>query len=153
MFKFQVSNYVLYEFVLYDNLTFVHADLQSCLCKKSTLSFEIMSCKFRLFISIRKKKKKVTHLSWFASRYGDQIVAVKLLNSGKTPEEKVSLERRFAREVTMMSRVKHENLVKVCFPVFSICLVLNSRNWEDTAISSCILLLPDPRPNYFILIL
>lgn len=47
------------------------------------------------------------------SRYGDQIVAVKVLNPGSTPEEKAALESRFAREVNMMSRVKHENLVKV----------------------------------------
>ncbi|XP_010253107.1 PREDICTED: serine/threonine-protein kinase HT1-like isoform X1 [Nelumbo nucifera] len=47
-------------------------------------------------------------LSW----YGNQIIAVKVLHSGKTPEEREVLEGRFAREVTMMSRVKHENLVK-----------------------------------------
>eukprot|EP00268_Persea_americana_P030900 TRINITY_DN2999_c0_g1_i3.p1 TRINITY_DN2999_c0_g1~~TRINITY_DN2999_c0_g1_i3.p1 ORF type:complete len:189 (+),score=40.94 TRINITY_DN2999_c0_g1_i3:1088-1654(+) len=52
------------------------------------------------------------HGQVFEGKYGDQIVAVKLLNRGKTPEERVALERRFAREVTMMSRVKHENLVK-----------------------------------------
>ncbi|KAK4799734.1 hypothetical protein SAY86_025099 [Trapa natans] len=48
----------------------------------------------------------------FEGRYGDQIVAVKVLNPGRTPEEKAALESRFAREVNMMSRVKHENLVK-----------------------------------------
>ncbi|RWR79037.1 serine/threonine-protein kinase HT1-like protein isoform X2 [Cinnamomum micranthum f. kanehirae] len=52
------------------------------------------------------------HGQVFEGKYGDQIIAVKLLNRGKTPEERVALERRFAREVTMMSRVKHENLVK-----------------------------------------
>ncbi|XP_042494429.1 serine/threonine-protein kinase STY13-like isoform X2 [Macadamia integrifolia] len=44
--------------------------------------------------------------------YCDQIVAVKVLNSGNTPEETAKLEGRFIREVTMMSRVKHESLVK-----------------------------------------
>lgn len=48
----------------------------------------------------------------FEGRYGDQTVAIKVLNRGKTPEEGAALENRFAREVNMMSRVKHENLVK-----------------------------------------
>lgn len=46
-------------------------------------------------------------------RYGDRIVAIKVLNHGNNYEERTALEGRFAREVTMMSRVKHENLVKV----------------------------------------
>lgn len=46
-------------------------------------------------------------------RYGDRIVAVKVLHRGSNSEERASLENRFAREVNMMSRVKHENLVKV----------------------------------------
>lgn len=50
------------------------------------------------------------------SRYGDQIVAIKVLNGGKTSEERASLGSRFVREVVMMSRVKHENLVKVITP-------------------------------------
>ncbi|MFZ8461075.1 protein kinase, partial [Staphylococcus aureus] len=41
-----------------------------------------------------------------------QIVAIKVLNRGSNFEEKDALESRFAREVNMMSRVKHENLVK-----------------------------------------
>ncbi|MQL98421.1 hypothetical protein Taro_031124 [Colocasia esculenta] len=44
--------------------------------------------------------------------YGEQIVAIKILNGGNTPEEKAKLEGRFAREVNMMARVTHENLVK-----------------------------------------
>ncbi|KAF6143079.1 hypothetical protein GIB67_041147 [Kingdonia uniflora] len=45
--------------------------------------------------------------------YGDQIVAIKILNCGNTPEDKAAiLEGRFAREVAMMSRVNHKNLVK-----------------------------------------
>ncbi|XP_052175781.1 serine/threonine-protein kinase STY13 isoform X3 [Diospyros lotus] len=42
----------------------------------------------------------------------DQIVAIKVLHRGNTVEERAALENRFAREVNMMSRVKHENLVK-----------------------------------------
>ncbi|XP_043704350.1 serine/threonine-protein kinase STY13-like isoform X2 [Telopea speciosissima] len=52
------------------------------------------------------------HGKVYEGRYCDQIVAVKVLNRGNTPEEKAKLEGRFIREVTMMSRVKHENLVK-----------------------------------------
>lgn len=44
-------------------------------------------------------------------------MAIKVLNRGNSSEERAALESRFAREVTMMSRVKHENLVKVRVPV------------------------------------
>lgn len=40
-------------------------------------------------------------------------MAIKVLNRGSTSDERAALESRFAREVIMMSRVKHENLVKV----------------------------------------
>ncbi|KAF8402498.1 hypothetical protein HHK36_010583 [Tetracentron sinense] len=52
------------------------------------------------------------HGKVYEGRYGDQIVAIKVLQCGNTPEERAALEGRFSREVTMMSRVKHENLVK-----------------------------------------
>ncbi|EXB42381.1 Serine/threonine-protein kinase HT1 [Morus notabilis] len=52
------------------------------------------------------------HGKVYQGRYGDRIVAVKVLHRGSTYEERASLENRFAREVNMMSRVKHENLVK-----------------------------------------
>ncbi|XP_065852689.1 serine/threonine-protein kinase STY13 isoform X2 [Euphorbia lathyris] len=48
----------------------------------------------------------------YFSRYRDRIVAVKVLHRGSNAEERAALENRFAREVNMMSRVKHENLVK-----------------------------------------
>lgn len=40
-------------------------------------------------------------------------MAIKVLHRGSTSEERASLENRFAREVNMMSRVHHDNLVKV----------------------------------------
>lgn len=40
-------------------------------------------------------------------------MAIKVLNRGSTSDERAALESRFAREVNMMSRVKHDNLVKV----------------------------------------
>ncbi|KAF5747673.1 serine/threonine-protein kinase HT1 [Tripterygium wilfordii] len=51
------------------------------------------------------------HGKVYEGRYGDRIVAIKVLNRGSTSEERAALESRFAREVNMMSRVKHENLV------------------------------------------
>lgn len=52
------------------------------------------------------------HGKVYEGRYRNQIVAIKVLNRGSTLEERAALESRFAREVNMMSRVKHENLVK-----------------------------------------
>ncbi|TXG58960.1 hypothetical protein EZV62_016789 [Acer yangbiense] len=52
------------------------------------------------------------HGKVYEGRYGDRIVAIKVLHRGSTSDEKTALESRFAREVIMMSRVKHENLVK-----------------------------------------
>lgn len=46
------------------------------------------------------------------SRYGSLIVAIKVLHRGSNPDDKSSLHSRFIREVNMMSRVKHHNLVK-----------------------------------------
>ncbi|KAL9267074.1 Serine/threonine-protein kinase STY13-like protein [Drosera capensis] len=52
------------------------------------------------------------HGKVYEGRYCDRIIAIKVLNSGNTPEERSTLESRFIREVNMMSRVKHDNLVK-----------------------------------------
>ncbi|KAI5663132.1 hypothetical protein M9H77_22455 [Catharanthus roseus] len=52
------------------------------------------------------------HGKVYQGRYGDRIVAIKVLNNGNTSDERAAIESRFAREVTMMSKVKHENLVK-----------------------------------------
>ncbi|KAE9618209.1 hypothetical protein Lal_00041819 [Lupinus albus] len=52
------------------------------------------------------------HGKVYEGRYRDQIVAIKVLHCGSTSEESAALENRFAREVIMMSRVHHDNLVK-----------------------------------------
>ncbi|KAL4284652.1 hypothetical protein GQ457_16G028570 [Hibiscus cannabinus] len=52
------------------------------------------------------------HGKVYEGRYGDRIVAIKVLHRGSTAEARAALESHFAREVNMMSRVKHENLVK-----------------------------------------
>lgn len=46
-------------------------------------------------------------------RYKNQTVAVKIVHRGETPEEIARREGRFAREVAMLSKVQHKNLVKV----------------------------------------
>ncbi|KAJ7945816.1 Protein kinase [Quillaja saponaria] len=45
-------------------------------------------------------------------RCKNQIVAIKIGHKGETPEEIAKREARFAREVAMLSRVQHKNLVK-----------------------------------------
>lgn len=49
----------------------------------------------------------------FGIRYKSQTVAVKIVHRGDTPEDVAKREARFAREVAMLSRVQHKNLVKV----------------------------------------
>jgi len=49
-------------------------------------------------------------------RYKNQNVAVKIINKGETPEQISRREARFAREIAMLSRVQHKNLVKVVIP-------------------------------------
>ncbi|KAG6383404.1 hypothetical protein SASPL_156844 [Salvia splendens] len=44
------------------------------------------------------------HGKVYQGRYGDRIVAIKVLNCGQTSEERSVLESRFVREVTMMSK-------------------------------------------------
>jgi hypothetical protein len=48
-------------------------------------------------------------------RYKNQNVAVKIINKGETLEEISRREGRFGREVAMLSKVRHKNLVKVFF--------------------------------------
>ena len=50
---------------------------------------------------------------FFFPRYKNQNVAIKIVHRGETPEEIAKREGRFAREVAMLSRVQHKNLVKV----------------------------------------
>lgn len=45
-------------------------------------------------------------------RYKNQIVAIKMVGKGDTPERMARREARFAREVAMLSKVRHKNLVK-----------------------------------------
>ncbi|XP_008775400.1 serine/threonine-protein kinase STY13-like [Phoenix dactylifera] len=52
------------------------------------------------------------HAKVYEGKYRNQNVAVKIVNRGHTPEEAAKREARFMREVTMLSRVQHKNLVK-----------------------------------------
>ncbi|KAK7265974.1 hypothetical protein RIF29_18611 [Crotalaria pallida] len=52
------------------------------------------------------------HAKVYEGKYKNQNVAVKVINKGETPEEISRREARFGREVAMLSRVQHKNLVK-----------------------------------------
>ncbi|KAJ3680943.1 hypothetical protein LUZ60_015432 [Juncus effusus] len=52
------------------------------------------------------------HGKVYQGKYRDRVVAIKVVNGGSTQDEKELFEARFIREVNMMSKVKHENLVK-----------------------------------------
>ncbi|KAF8378221.1 hypothetical protein HHK36_029560 [Tetracentron sinense] len=52
------------------------------------------------------------HGKVYEGKYKNQNVAIKIVHRGDTPEEIAKREGRFAREVAMLSRVQHKNLVK-----------------------------------------
>ncbi|XVF57982.1 hypothetical protein PTKIN_Ptkin07bG0026200 [Pterospermum kingtungense] len=52
------------------------------------------------------------HAKVYEGKYKNQTVAIKMVRRGETPEEIARREGRFAREVAMLSRVQHKNLVK-----------------------------------------
>ncbi|KAH9776405.1 protein kinase domain-containing protein [Citrus sinensis] len=52
------------------------------------------------------------HAKVYEGKYKNQTVAIKIVHKGETPEEIAKKESRFAREVAMLSRVQHRNLVK-----------------------------------------
>lgn len=52
------------------------------------------------------------HGKVYEGRYGDMSVAVKVLQRASSADEQEKLESRFAREVEMLCRVQHKNMVK-----------------------------------------
>ncbi|GAB2289460.1 hypothetical protein Dimus_023769 [Dionaea muscipula] len=52
------------------------------------------------------------HSKVYEGKFRNQNVAIKVFNLGETPEEVARRRARFAREVAMVSRVQHRNLVK-----------------------------------------
>ncbi|XP_010929905.1 serine/threonine-protein kinase STY13 [Elaeis guineensis] len=52
------------------------------------------------------------HAKVYEGKYKNQNVAVKIVHRGDTPEEAAKREARFMREVAMLSRVQHKNLVQ-----------------------------------------
>ncbi|ERN13816.1 serine/threonine-protein kinase HT1 isoform X1 [Amborella trichopoda] len=52
------------------------------------------------------------HAKVYEGKYRNQNVAIKIVQKGDTPEEIAKREGRFNREVAMLSRVQHKNLVK-----------------------------------------
>ncbi|KAJ3675285.1 hypothetical protein LUZ60_004327 [Juncus effusus] len=52
------------------------------------------------------------HAKVYEGKYKNQNVAIKIIHKGDTPEEITKREGRFLREVGMLSKVQHKNLVK-----------------------------------------
>ncbi|KAK0587650.1 hypothetical protein LWI29_026392 [Acer saccharum] len=52
------------------------------------------------------------HAKVYEGKYKSQTVAIKIVHKGEIPEEIAKRGARFAREVAMLSRVQHKNLVK-----------------------------------------
>lgn len=52
------------------------------------------------------------HAKVYEGKYKNQNVAIKIVHKGETQEEIAKRDARFAREVAMLSRVQHKNLVK-----------------------------------------
>lgn len=91
--------------------------VEGCSSNGSTFASPKLSMDVRVLVDPQKlfigsKVGEGAHGKVYQGRYGDRVVAIKVLNNGKSPEERASLEGRFVREVMMMSKVKHEKLVK-----------------------------------------
>lgn len=52
------------------------------------------------------------HAKVYEGKYKNQTVAIKIVHKGETADEVAKKEARFAREVAMLSKVQHKNLVK-----------------------------------------
>lgn len=52
------------------------------------------------------------HAKVYEGKYKDKTVAIKIIQPGDSPDEMAKREGRFAREVALLSRVQHKNLVK-----------------------------------------
>jgi serine/threonine protein kinase len=65
------------------------------------------------------------HAKIYEGKYKNKTVAIKIVKRGESPEEIAKRESRFAREVSMLSRVQHKNLVKVLL----LCIYLISSTY------------------------
>ncbi|KAL4577161.1 hypothetical protein LXL04_013265 [Taraxacum kok-saghyz] len=52
------------------------------------------------------------HAKVYEGKYKNKNVAIKIVNKGDTPDTIAKVEGRFVREVAMLSKVQHKNLVK-----------------------------------------
>lgn len=66
------------------------------------------------------------------------------MHRGETPEEIAKRDGRFDREVAMLSRVQHKNLVKVvfCCPFVIVNFVFNFMHCNDNGVIGYALLAP-----------
>lgn len=53
-----------------------------------------------------------SHAKIYEGKYKNKTVAIKIIKKGESPEEIAKRDSRFAREVSMLSKVQHKNLVK-----------------------------------------
>ncbi|KAL6521789.1 hypothetical protein OROGR_018358 [Orobanche gracilis] len=71
------------------------------------------------------------HAKVYEGKYKNQNVAIKIVHRGETPEEIAKRESRFGREVAMLSRVQHKNLVKVVHSLGTSTLLLKIAHVES----------------------
>ncbi|XP_075660684.1 serine/threonine-protein kinase STY13 isoform X1 [Castanea sativa] len=71
------------------------------------------------------------HAKVYEGKYKNQTVAIKIVHKGETPEEIAKKEARFAREVAMLSRVQHKNLVKVVFDFKALIILYYCTNKKN----------------------
>eukprot|EP00249_Psilotum_nudum_P017281 c26248_g1_i2 orf=576-1661(+) len=55
---------------------------------------------------------EASHVKVYEGKYCNQIVAVKIFPQAEAPDEAENREARFSRELSLLSRIQHKNLVK-----------------------------------------
>lgn len=79
----------------------------------------MLNSSHKLDLGVTKLIRLVLFVFMDLCRYQTQSVALKLVQRNGTPEEVAKRESRFAREVTLLCRLQHKNLVKVAAEILS----------------------------------
>ncbi|XP_058093843.1 serine/threonine-protein kinase STY13 [Magnolia sinica] len=90
--------------------TFFSSDSSSAAAKEFSLDPKWLVDPKHLFVG--PKIGEGAHAKVYEGKYRNQNVAIKIVHKGDGPEEVAKREARFTREVAMLSRVQHKNLVK-----------------------------------------